>query len=209
MNIIPDDGCGRRTGTKKFSPLRIPITLFLAGILAGKAAAVKPGHMTVLLTATVITPVFLCAVFKKKKLFYLFLCAFFFALGVFRYQSSVVPAKHDISNYISEVKEEALVYGTVTGSPERKMYRLGRYGRLSRGVDPEVPFMYGEYDTLDPSTPPLRGSARDDNSLFAARDDNSVFAARDDNSLSSRLSRAKPRGARDPERSRGGPSRGI
>ncbi|MFH1665226.1 MAG: DNA internalization-related competence protein ComEC/Rec2 [Candidatus Omnitrophota bacterium] len=184
--------------------LLVPIIFFLAGILAAKmwtgvvASSYVPVSvlLSVLLAGLIVVLVLLAAGFKRQKFFYFLLCVFFFFLGVFRYESSAVPGKHDISNYISEVKEEMLVYGTVTGSPERKMYRFGRYGRLSRGVDPEVPFLHGEYDTLDPSTPPLRGSARDDNSLFAARDDNSLFAARDDTSLSSRLSRAKPRGAR-------------
>ena len=114
-------------------PFLIPIVFFLAGvILAGKLEILLVERIKTLLSAVLFCLLLtLIVAFKKQKLLYSVLCLFFFFLGFFRYTSAMLPGGSNISRYAGGEQQKAVLYGTVTGYPERKNSRYTEFRTFS------------------------------------------------------------------------------
>ncbi|MFC1548327.1 DNA internalization-related competence protein ComEC/Rec2 [Candidatus Omnitrophota bacterium] len=109
-------------------PLATPILSFIAGIIASSLYLkyLTPVSVPVIVAVLVILLLVAIACFKNTKLFYTFLCLFFFLLGTFRYTTSIVPEGDDISYFLTETPRKALLSGSVMSSPE---WKGGAYSR--------------------------------------------------------------------------------
>ncbi|MDP8299605.1 MAG: ComEC/Rec2 family competence protein [Candidatus Tantalella remota] len=103
-------------------PLLLPILSFLTGILLAGFFAIQDlaQYAPAFIVTLILLLVFSVLCIKNKWIFLTLICLFFLLLGSFRYSSSMLPAKNDISEFVNTTSKEMLVFGTVIADPEWK-----------------------------------------------------------------------------------------
>ncbi|MFH1305481.1 MAG: ComEC/Rec2 family competence protein, partial [Candidatus Omnitrophota bacterium] len=107
-------------------PFLLPVIFFLTGIFVTDLGRDRLMAIHVSLVIGLLFLMFfsLILLFERPKLFYIVLCLFFLFLGVFRCASLMVCGKGTIGAFAGSSPKETVLYGLVSGDPER---RAGSY----------------------------------------------------------------------------------
>ncbi|MFH1846891.1 MAG: ComEC/Rec2 family competence protein [Candidatus Omnitrophota bacterium] len=111
-------------------PIIIFILFFFSGLIAAKICGEKIlTDNTKIISAGLCGIVFFsCCIFLKRKIFFTnLIILFFFLLGIYRFTAELSPDKNNIRGFVTEKKEKVLLYGVISGVPERKGVYHNKY----------------------------------------------------------------------------------